>query len=422
VTLKLSSAEARRLILAAQGLVGADFGVTPAAAVKASAARRERAVGDVLGHLGAVQLDTISVLARSHQLVPFARLGPVGRETVDSAYWGIGDGPARTFEYWSHAACVLPVGLWPWFAFRRRWYRRRGIRWHEVPPSAVDAVRAQLAEQGPLTTREIGGAKSSSEWWDWSESKVAIEFLLDVGEVVCARREGWRRVYDLAERALPRDILDAPDPDDDACVRQLVLLGARAMGVGTVGDILDVHRLSGRYTSREHVTEVFADLVDSGELTEVSVRGWRGRSYADARLLGAGSPRGRHRTTLLSPFDSLIWHRGRTEQVFGFEHLFEPYVPRARRQHGYFTMPVLHGGQLVARVDPKRSGRTLEAITVLFETGAGTGAESGRVPRSAVEGTARALAEAAAWVGCEGVALGAVRPSSCRAALQAALD
>lgn len=426
--LSLSLAEARDLALTAQGLRGGPFPLTPSTSPAAAPARRVAAVSDVLGRLGAVQLDTISVLARSHELVPYARIGAVGRDAVDAAYWAPDDPPA-TFEYWSHAACVLPLPLWPWFAFRRRWFQRRGERWHSVPTATLDALRRRLTEDGPLTTRDIGGAKTSSEWWDWSESKVGVEWLLDIGVVVCARRVGWRRVYDLADRVLPPEVTEplpgvpwsdadgVEGPTDLACVRHLVRLGARAMGVGTLGDILDVHRLSTRYLTRAQLDTVVAELVDEGSLVPVRVAGWRGAAYADAELLAAGPSRGRHRTTLLSPFDSMIWHRGRTERVFGFEHLFEPYVPAARRQHGYFTMPVLHGGRLVARVDPKRDGRTLTARAVIFETSAGTGAPTGIVPASAVDGTARAIAEAARWVGCREVTVGDVRPATARGAL-----
>src|SRR4051794_23966490 len=178
----------------------------------------------MLRALGAVQLDTISVLARSHELVAYARLGPVGRDAVERAYWSGG-----AFEYWSHAACVLPVTEWPWFAFRRRRLLARQKRWHDVHQPAVDAVRERLRTQGPLTTKELGGAKASAEWWDWSEAKIAVEWLLDVGEVACVERRGWRRVYDLADRAIP-DGLRREEPSDEACLERLRPQGGPAGG------------------------------------------------------------------------------------------------------------------------------------------------------------------------------------------------
>ncbi len=135
----------------------------------------------MLERLGAVQLDTISVLARSHELVPYARLGPVKRNAIETAYWGNGSGGYPAFEYWAHAASVIPMDDWPLFAFRRRAYLRRGWRWHKVPEGVCAEVRDRLRADGPLTTKELGGAKASAEWWDWSDHKIGIEWLLDVG-------------------------------------------------------------------------------------------------------------------------------------------------------------------------------------------------------------------------------------------------
>ena len=152
----------------------------------------------VLRHLGAVQLDTISVLARSHELVAYARLGAVGRKAVEEAYWSGG----HAFEYWSHAACILPVEEWPHFAFRRRAYRAApALEPRACRTSAYEQVIKQLRAEGPLTATDLGGAKNKGEWWDWSATKIAVERALMYGEVVCTERRGWKRVYDLAERA-----------------------------------------------------------------------------------------------------------------------------------------------------------------------------------------------------------------------------
>lgn len=430
----LSSADARALALHAQGLLPGVLPLAPSRSSRAPLARRTAAVDTTLRHLGAVQLDTISVLARSHELVPYARLGPVGRDAVETAYWGAGRDlthptEATTFEYWSHAACILPVEEWPWFAYRRRWFRRRGFHWHETPTAAIDGVLRRLRDDGPLTTTELGGAKRSSEWWDWSETKIAVEWLLYIGAVVCVRRVGWRRVYDLAERAIPQrfrepdtswvDVDGVHGPSDEECVRELVRRSVRVSGVGTLGDVADVHRLTPQHLPRTMLEQQLAHLVDDGVVVPVDVEGWSAPAYADGAALArlaAGGATGRSRTTLLSPFDSLVWHRGRTSRLFGFDYQLEAYVPRAERVHGYFTMPVLHGGRLVARVDPKRVATTLHARQVTFETGA-----RGAVPARAVTGVATALREAATWVGCTDVALDRVVPGSARPALESAL-
>ncbi|MFD9322935.1 winged helix-turn-helix domain-containing protein [Streptomyces sp. NPDC060053] len=367
----LSADEARRIALRAQGFLG-----TP---------DRKAGVRGVLRHLGAVQLDTISVLARSHELIPYARLGAVGRKTIESAYWEpVSAGTPATrphaFEYWSHAACILPIEEWPHFAFRRRAYRARPHWNHALPDGTYEQVVKQLRAEGPLTATELGGAKKTSEWWDWSGTKVAVERALMYGEVVCVERRGWKRVYDLAERAVPADLLH-DELDDTECLRRLVRLAGQSLGVGTRADIADYHRLKG--------DQVDTVIADSG-LVPVTVEGWGKPAWADPSALET-PPRGRHRTTLLSPFDSLIWERARTERIFGFTHRLEAYVPKPKRIHGYFAMPVLAGGRLVGRVDPAREGRTLIARQVTLDG-----------PK-AVPAVAQALLEAATWVDCTDV-------------------
>ncbi|WP_069811041.1 winged helix-turn-helix domain-containing protein [Streptomyces sp. TP-A0874] len=382
-TVRLSADEARRIVLRAQGLLGAPD--------------RRGGVRALLRRLGAVQLDTISVLARSHELVPYARLGRVGRAGIEAAYWGDG----RSFEYWSHAACILPIEEWPHFAFRRRARAARGHRWHVLPEPARScaAVRARLRSEGPLTAAELGGAKRGGEWWDWSETKVAVEWLLDTGEVVCTERRGWKRVYDLAERAVPAELLH-DDLSDRECLRRLVGQAGIAMGVATVADLADYHRL--------RKAQVESVVADSG-LVPVAVDGWGRPAWAAPEAL-ATAPRGRHRTTLLSPFDSLIWDRPRTERIFDFVHRLEAYVPKPRRTHGYFAMPLLSGGRLVGRVDPAREGGVLVARQASLESA------------KAVRPMAEALLQAAGWVGSTEVRVERVLPAQLREPLVAAVD
>ncbi|WP_327087352.1 winged helix DNA-binding domain-containing protein [Nonomuraea sp. NBC_01738] len=373
MTTDLTADEARRLILRAQGLLGADG--------------RKGGVHAMLRRLGAVQLDTVSVLARSHELVAYARLGQVARERVESAYW---DHPARSFEYWCHAASILPIEHWPLYSFRRRAYRERKFRWHQVP-DGVDKLLDQVREAGPITTADVGGSRNGGPWWDWSDSKIGLEWLLDIGELVCTRRVGWRRVYDLAERVVPAGLL-ADDLTDAECVVRLARVAGQSLGVATTADLVDFLRVRNHH--RSLLEQALAD--GSAGLVPVRVAGWAGKgaAWADPALLASGA-KGRHRTTLVSPFDSLIWHRGRTSRVFGFDYTLELYVPKHKRVHGYFTMPVLSGGRLVGRVDPAREGTTFVARQVSLEPGIS--------PARAADGVRDALWEAASWVGCDSV-------------------
>jgi len=392
--LTLTPDEARLLTLRAQGLVGAR--------------PRQGGVPAMLRRIGAVQLDTISVLARSHELVAFARLGAVPRASIERAYWH----PRRpaAFEYWAHAACILPIEEWPYYAFRRRAFRARGWRWHRVPERLCAQVLARLRAEGPLTATQLGGAKNQGPWWDWSEAKIAVEWLLDIGEVICARRAGWRRVYDLPERVLPAELL-AADPTDAQCLIHLAGVTARALGVATAADLRDYQRI-GNFGSGRNAAGLSADQAAlAAGLVRVRVGSRAGPAtlaWADPAAL-AGPVRGRHRAVLLSPFDPLVWDRSRTRRMFGFDHSLEAYVPRHKRVHGYFAMPLLAGGRLVGRADPAREGRTLVARQLTLDEPGAAGP------------MARALREAAAWVGCDDVRVDQVRPAGLEPRLRSAL-
>jgi uncharacterized protein YcaQ len=389
----LSPDDVRRMTLRAQGFLGAT-----------SWPRSRGGAIAMLRRVGAVQLDTISVLARSHELVAYARLGPVSRQAIEQAYWPASR-PAA-FEYWAHAACVLPIEQWPYFAFRRRAFRARGVRWHQISLETCEKVLARLRAEGPLTATQLGGAKAGGPWWDWSDTKIAVEWLLDTGEVICVRRTGWRRVYDLPERVLPDELLGA-EPSDAECLAHLAWVTARALGVATQADLTEYHRLNVTQT------QLMTDAVLAAGLTPVAIAGPSRVTpgWADPAALAeeAAGRRGRHRATLLSPFDSLIWDRKRTRQMFGFHHAIEAYVPKPKRVHGYYAMPLLAGGRLAGRADPAREGTTLVARQVSLDRA------------SAAEPMARALREAASWVGCDDVRLERVEPVAWAPRLAAAL-
>jgi uncharacterized protein YcaQ len=380
----LSIEEARRVALSAQGLRGARVttgGVTA-----------------MVRRLGAVQLDTISVLARSHELVAYARQGAIGRAKVEEAYWGP---KSATFEYWSHAACVLPLEDWPAYEFKRRSRRAKGWRWHtlEDRDKTCGEVLARLRADGPLTANELGGAKKGGPWWDWSEVKIAAEWLLDIGELVCRQRRGFARVYDLAERALTADLLQQ-EWSDEECAARLVAAAGRSLGVATEADLAVYHGLP---------RALVRGVLGSSGLTEVSVAGWKQAAFADPGALSSVGTRMRGRTVLLSPFDSLLWYRERVERLFGLRHRLEAYTPKEKRIYGYFAMPVLDGTRIVGLVDPGRRGEVLVAKQVtLLRPGASAAA-------------ARALVEAASWVGCTACEVESVEPATARAHLEAEL-
>jgi uncharacterized protein YcaQ len=382
VTDHISADEARTLALWAQGLIGKP----PPGGVPA-----------LLRRLGTIQLDTISVLARTHELVPYSRLGPIKRQKIHDAYWGR---PSQAFEYWGHLASVIPIEMWPWMAAKRRRLAKLGYTRGATKKDMADALAA-LRDRGPLTTADMGGARKSAEWWDWSPKKRALEGLLATGEVTCVERRGWRRVYDLAERAIPHELL-AQDPSDAECHAYLVGVAAQRLGVATVSDLANFWWNHASYTR---------PAIEAAGLVRVDVQGWDKPAWAHPAALEAlrSGIKGRHRTTLLSPFDSLIWFRERTLRLFDFHLRLEAYTPAAKRIHGYFVMPVLVGGRLVGRVDPKREGATLVVKQL-----------SGELSKAAA--IAGALAEAASWVDCDSIVLERVEPAELAEPIRAELE
>ena len=294
---------------------------------------------------------------------------------------------------------MLPLEDWPAYAFKRRQVLAKGRRWHvlEEKDKTCREVLARLRGEGPLTANQLGGAKKGGPWWDWSETKIAAEWLLDIGELVCRERRGFARVYDLAERAIPAALL-GQDWSDEECAVRLVAAAGRALGVALPADLAKYHGLP---------QALVRGVVDAAGLTKVVVDGWKQPAYADSGALGAVGTRMRGRTVLLSPFDSLIWYRERVERLFGLRHRLEAYTPKEKRVYGYFAMPVLDGTSIVGLVDPGRRNDVLVAKQVTL------------LRPDAAPAVARALAEAASWVGCATCEVERVEPASARGAVRA---
>jgi uncharacterized protein len=354
----LSAAEARRIALAAQGFAVA----RPATAVGATELRR------TIDRLGLLQIDSVNVLVRAHYLPLFSRLGAYDPALLDRAAYA---GRRRTvFEYWGHEASLLPVALHPLLRWRmERAARGIGIyhqlaRWARRRKPLLQTVLADVTERGPLVASELrNGTKGRGSWWGWSDGKRALEWLFWAGRVTTATRRGFERVYDLPERALPAAVLAMPTPPEDEAQRALVGMAARALGVATERDLRDYFRLEVADTRQR-----IAELVESRELIAVRVEGWKQASYLHRT---ARVPARIEARALLSPFDSLIFERDRTERLFGFRYRIALYTPAAQRQHGYYVLPFLLGDRLVARVDLKadRAARVLRVLSAHPEPG-----------------------------------------------------
>ena len=255
-------------------------------------------------------------------------------------------------------------------------------------PGFMQAALDEIRERGPLAAREITGAGASKGgWWGWSDGKRALEALFAAGRVAAAGRRGFERLYDLPERVIPARVLAMPTPAREDAQRELMRTAARALGVGTEKDLCDYFRI--RLTpGRQRIRE----LVETGELTPVRVEGWREPAYVHRE---AKSPRRLEARALLSPFDSLVWERARTERIFGFHYRIEIYTPLAKRKYGYYVLPFLLGDRLVARVDLKSDRATR---TLLVQ---GAHSEPGVRPRAVAEPLMRELVTMASWLGLE---------------------
>ncbi|HXV52536.1 MAG TPA: crosslink repair DNA glycosylase YcaQ family protein [Solirubrobacterales bacterium] len=377
---RLSAPEARRLALASQGFAEP----RPDGEPGGWDLRR------VLKRVGLLQIDSVNVLERAHYLPAFSRLGPYSHEALDRLSQRA---PRRLFEYWGHEASLIPVEYQPLLRWRMEraahdaWGGMRKVA--SERPELVAEVLEQVRDRGPLAASELTAERPrrSGPWWDWSDSKRALEWLFWSGRVTAARRRRFERLYDLPERVLPAKVLAAPTPAPDEAQRELLRIAARSLGVAAERDLRDYFRLSAAEAKPR-----LAELVEAGDLVEVEVEGWgRTRGYL---WPGARIPRRVEATALLGPFDSLIWERNRVERIFGFAFRLEIYVPAPKRRHGYYVLPFLLGDRLVARVDLKadRAAGVLRLNALHLEPGA---------PAETTEALEAELRRLAGWLGHE---------------------
>jgi uncharacterized protein YcaQ len=375
----LSLAEARRMALGAQGFATA----RPSGRVDARHLRR------ALDDMGVIQIDSVNVLVRSQELPLFARLGAHPRSLIPDA-----TDRGELFEYWVHEASHAPTAhhhLHRWrMAQPHKWLRDFATRRRAY----VDEVERRVAAEGPLAAGDLRarvGPKGS--WWDWDDGKAALECLFYSGRITATRRPSdFARIYDLTERVLPAEVLARPTPPEREARKALLVLAARHHGVGTLDDLADYHRQLAT-TCRPLV----AELVAEGRLVAVQVEGWAAPAY---RHLDARLPRQIDACALLSPFDPVVWHRPRTERLFGFHYRIEIYTPAAKRRYGYYVLPVLLGDRLVGRVDIKadRARRVLSVPGAFVEVGVEQAA--------VVEPLAAELARMATWLGLDRIEVG----------------
>ena len=380
--LELTQNAARALMVAAQGLD--------------RRARRRAGKAEVLAvirRMGVLQIDTISVVARSPYLVLWSRLGAYEPGWLDAL---LAEG--ALFEYWAHEACFVPVEDFALFRHRMLdpaamgWkYRAEFIRKNR---DEVDRLLATVRERGPVRSADFERRDGQSGgWWEWKPEKRMLESLFTAGELMIARRDNFQRVYDVRERVLPSWSDDQLPPGEEVA-RELALRAVRAMGVARAKWVADYFR-----TAKRSTPLLPPRLADEGALLRVDVEGWKepGYIHPDHHDLALRAAAGEIRptlTTLLSPFDPLVWDRARASELFGFDYRLECYTPAPKRRWGYFVLPILRRGALVGRVDAKAHRRdgVFEVKALYLEPGV-------RPTARFLTDVAGALAECAAWHG-----------------------
>ena len=324
--------------------------------------------------LGCVQLDTISVVSRSHETVLWSRLGRYDPALLNELHHPDG----ALFEYWAHAAAIVPIEAFPFFREAMAAYRTR----HEVPGSwaaenaaTLDRVLATIHERGPTAARHFsrpeGPRPEPWAWWGGKPDRRALDHLWSCGDLMVVRRLGFERVYDLTDRVVS-DMNSSEPPSAAERQRYFVGQALSSLGVATPRWTADYFRSGSRPLVPPAAAKLeLAALANAGLALPVTIDGVAEPAWLDAALqprlaavrAGADKP---NLTTLLSPFDNLIWHRERTSTLFAFDYRLESYTPAARRRYGYYTLPILHRGRLVGRVDPVYDRRarvfTLKAV------------------------------------------------------------
>ena len=337
--MKFSQEAARTMMLAAQGL--------------ASSPERPAKKEDVLEAvrmMGVLQIDSISVIARSPYLVLWSRLGSYEPRWLDEL---LAEG--QIFEYWSHAACFIPIEDYGLYRRLMLDENEKSRSWMEAHPDALEHVMGRIREEGPVRSAQFARTDGKAGgWWEWKPEKRALEHLFATGELMISHRENFHRVYDLRERVLENALPkweDALSPTEREARRALALKAVRALGVAGARWVPDYFR-----TPKRGAALFLEELADEGSLLRARISDEPAYVHPDNAGLAEEILSGRLRssvTTLLSPFDPVVWDRARASELFGFDYKIEVYTPAARRRYGYYSLPILHNGALVGRLDAK---------------------------------------------------------------------
>ena len=405
--LTLTTAQARALHLAAQGLLQPpDPSATPASLLAC------------ISRMALLQIDTIHVVARSPYLVLFSRLGQYPPHWLDEAL-----AAGTLFETWAHEACFAPIDdLLLHRSFNRQARQHWGLnsaRQTQIQQrTQMDSLLAHIRQNGAVKSSDFERKDDqASAWWGWKDEKRWLEALFAYGELMVARRERFQRVYDLAERVAPQ-LTRAPVTElpADAVHQQFIERSVAALGISQARWIHDYFRMKPRLSDAD-----LNAMVERGTLLRVAVQGWQAPGYVHASQAGilrqaaADALLATH-TTVLSPFDPVVWDRERASALFDFDYRLECYTPEPKRVYGYFVLPILCCGQLIGRLDAKahRAQGIFEVKSVFVQPGM-------TWDESQIQAVAHAIGQCALWHGTPKVQLSRTQPAKLAAPLRRAL-
>jgi uncharacterized protein YcaQ len=394
--LQLSAAEARMLALSGlgmRGISGTD-GAKPTAK-------------DALKHLGLFQIDSVNVFERAHHMPAFSRIGAYDKDEL-GLFKPVAEGERSEFvEYWAHEASVIrteDLPLYRWRMDNAKTLKARNWHFLEANRDLANWVVAELKARGPLTVSDLehDRNKRKGAWFGWSDVKRILETMFMFGELTSAGRDNFARRYALPEQVLPASVIERLATGDNVeCRKALLAQAIDVLSVATVKDLNDYHRQWGTYTKPEF-DRAMAELIEDGTLTQVKVEGWKDKAYLGPRARAElqEAPAGTNPTTILSPFDPVVWNRDRAVRLFDFDYKIEIYTPQEKRIYGYYTLPILHNRRIVGRIDLKSDRQN---SVLLAQASWSENWVDAKQSESVAAGLAKTLKQAQKWQGLDDI-------------------
>lgn len=361
-------------------------------------------VAQIIDHLGYVQIDTISVVARAHHHTLWARCP----DYDPSFLYDLVAIDRRIFEYWAHAIAFLPLSDYRFYVPRMERHRTSSrawlSAWKKKHGYVLDEVLHRIHVEGALTSKDFEPppGRKRGTWWDWKPAKRALEILFWQGDLMISERKNFQKIYNLTERVLPPDV-DTSRPSEEELGHFHIIRALRGMGLAREKEIREAFRIA----DRSLIAKSLQEMQQSREVVPLAVEGIDDAYYALSETLEREDVPAPSTAHILSPFDNLTIQRDRMERLFGFKYTIECYLPEAKRQYGYFVLPILWQDQLIGRLDSKadRKTKTLIVKKLWFEPGFQDFDE-------ALPSLSETLAKFARFNGCDTVEFDAIIPTA----------